>query len=386
MTNHDSALPAPRLGEPYLLTPGPLTTSYPVKSAMLRDWGSWDGDFRAMTVEMRTRLLAMLGQGADDFDCVPMQGSGTFSVEAMLGSFIPRDGKALVLANGAYGQRIAEIAEYLNIAVVTLVVAEHEWVSTVALTEMLARDTDITHVAMVHCETTSGILNPIEDYAPIVKEAGKVLLVDAMSSFAGIDIKVADLGIDFLISSANKCIQGVPGMGFVIAKQSELLLCEGRARSLSLDLFSQWKTMEDNHGKWRFTSPTHVVRAFQQALAELNSEGGIAARAKRYAANHQTLIKGMKAQGFQCVVDDDKQSPFISTFVYPDSNLFDFNKLYECLKEEGFVIYPGKVTATPCFRIGHIGEVYPEDMQRLLVALANNKFWEQEDALENVSA
>jgi 2-aminoethylphosphonate-pyruvate transaminase len=175
-------------------------------------------------------------------------------------------------------------------------------------------------------------------------------------------------------------------MGFVIAKRSALLLCEGQARSLSLDLFSQWKTMEDNHGKWRFTSPTHVVRAFQQALVELTIEGGIEARAKRYADNHQTLIRGMTAQGFQCVVDADKQSPFISTFAYPDSALFDFKKLYNSLKEEGFVIYPGKVTATPCFRIGHIGEVYPADMQRLLVALAKHRFWEQEHALENARA
>jgi len=376
---------------PYLLlTPGPLSTSESVKQTMLRDWCTWDDDYNLGVVQpIRQQLVDMAletSQCETEYSTVLMQGSGTFAVESAIGSAVPADGKLLVLVNGAYGKRIAEIAEYLNIEVVCLSVAEHEWVSTEALSDLLNTDADITHVAMVHCETTSGILNPIESYAPIVKAAGKVLLVDAMSSFGGIDIKVGDLGIDFLISSANKCIQGVPGMGFVIAKQSELLLCEGRARSLSLDLFSQWKTMEDNHGKWRFTSPTHVVRAFQQALAELNSEGGIAARAKRYAANHQTLIKGMKAQGFQCVVDDDKQSPFISTFVYPDSNLFDFNKLYECLKEEGFVIYPGKVTATPCFRIGHIGEVYPEDMQRLLVALANNKFWEQEDALENVSA
>lgn len=376
---------------PYLLlTPGPLSTSESVKQTMLRDWCTWDDDYNLGVVQpIRQQLVDMAletSQCETEYSTVLMQGSGTFAVESAIGSAVPADGKLLVLVNGAYGKRIAEIAEYLNIEVVCLSVAEHEWVSTDALSDLLNTDSNITHVAMVHCETTSGILNPIETYAPIVKAAGKVLLVDAMSSFGGIDMKVGDLGIDFLISSANKCIQGVPGMGFVIAKQSELLLCEGRARSLSLDLFSQWKTMEDNHGKWRFTSPTHVVRAFQQALAELNSEGGIAARAKRYAANHQTLIKGMKAQGFQCVVDDDKQSPFISTFVYPDSNLFDFNKLYECLKEEGFVIYPGKVTATPCFRIGHIGEVYPEDMQRLLVALANNKFWEQEDALENVSA
>lgn len=376
---------------PYLLlTPGPLSTSESVKQTMLRDWCTWDDDYNLGVVQpIRQQLVDMAletSQCETEYSTVLMQGSGTFAVESAIGSAVPADGKLLVLVNGAYGKRIAEIAEYLNIEVVCLSVAEHEWVSTEALSDLLNTDADITHVAMVHCETTSGILNPIESYAPIVKAAGKVLLVDAMSSFGGIDIKVGDLGIDFLISSANKCIQGVPGMGFVIAKQSELLLCEGRARSLSLDLFSQWKTMEDNNGKWRFTSPTHVVRAFQQALAELNSEGGIAARAKRYAANHQTLIKGMKAQGFQCVVDDDKQSPFISTFVYPDSDSFDFKKLYECLKEEGFVIYPGKVTATPCFRIGHIGEVYLEDMQRLLVALANNKFWEQEDALENVSA
>lgn len=379
------------MNNPYLLlTPGPLSTSTSVKQTMLRDWCTWDDDYNLGVVQpIRQQLLDMALATSDcdtAYSTVLMQGSGTFAVESAIGSAIPDDGKLLVLINGAYGQRIAEIAEYLNIAVVTLVVAEHEWVSTVALTEILARDTDITHVAMVHCETTSGILNPIERYAPIVKAAGKVLLVDAMSSFAGIDIKVADLGIDFLISSANKCIQGVPGMGFVIAKRSALLLCEGRARSLSLDLFSQWKTMEDNNGKWRFTSPTHVVRAFQQALTELTVEGGIEARAIRYATNHQTLIKGMQAQGFQCVVEAEKQSPFISTFVYPNSELFEFKKLYDGLKEEGFVIYPGKVTATPCFRIGHIGEVYPEDMQRLLTALAKHRFWEQDNAHENVSA
>jgi 2-aminoethylphosphonate-pyruvate transaminase len=379
------------VNNPYLLlTPGPLSTSASVKQTMLRDWCTWDDDYNLGVVQpIRQQLLdmALTTSNCDTaYSTVLMQGSGTFAVESAIGSAIPADGKLLVLINGAYGQRIAEIAEYLNIAVVTLMVAEHEWVSTVALAEVLASDADITHVAMVHCETTSGILNPIERYAPIVKAAGKVLLVDAMSSFAGIDIKVADLGIDFLISSANKCIQGVPGMGFVIAKRSELLLCEGRARSLSLDLFSQWKTMEDNNGKWRFTSPTHVVRAFQQALTELVLEGGIEARAIRYAANHQTLIKGMQAQDFQSVVEAEKQSPFISTFAYPESELFDFIKLYDCLKAEGFVIYPGKVTATPCFRIGHIGEVYPEDMQRLLTALAKHRFWEQEDALENVSA
>ena len=228
---------------------------------------------------------------------------------------------------------------------------------------------------LVHCETTSGILNPLAAYAAVIKAANKTLIVDAMSSFGGIDIAVADLGIDFLISSANKCIQGVPGMGFVIAKTSVLSECEGRARSLSLDLYDQWKTMEEGNGKWRFTSPTHVVRAFQQAIRELVEEGGVSAREQRYRDNHKTLITGMKVLGFRCVVNDEKQSPFISTFHYPKASAFDFKTLYDRLKDDGFVIYPGKVTATLCFRIGHIGEVYPQDMQRLLIALEHHRFW-----------
>lgn len=375
-----------------LLTPGPLTTTQSVKKTMLRDWCTWDDDYNLGVVQPIRQQLVELAHCDNDannsqgYSAVLMQGSGTFAVESTIGSCLPANGKLLVLVNGAYGQRIVEIAEYLNIAVTSLVVAEHEWITTSELSAALQNDADITHVAMVHCETTSGILNPIECYAPIVKAAGKVLIVDAMSSFGGIEIPVADLEIDFLISSANKCIQGVPGMGFVIAKRHQLMSCKGRARSLSLDLYAQWQSMEEHNGKWRFTSPTHVVRAFQQALLELKQEGGIPARAQRYVDNHQTLIKGMHAQGFRSVVTAEKQSPFISTFMYPDAEAFDFKTLYECLKTEGFVIYPGKVTATPCFRIGHIGEVYPVDMQRLLTVLTQHKFWEQHDATENLGA
>ena len=367
------------MSNPYLLlTPGPLSTSDSVKETMLRDWCTWDDDYNLGVVQpIRQQLVELAHCAADQYTSVLMQGSGTFAVEGAIGTLLPKDnGKLLVLINGAYGQRIAQIAEYLNIETATLTASESEWVSAEALRTKLAEDAAITHVATVHCETTSGILNPVEHYAEVVKAAGKTLIVDAMSSFGGIDIDVAGLNIDCLISSANKCIQGVPGMGFVIVKTSVLEQCQGNARSLSLDLYDQWQAMESGNGKWRFTSPTHVVRAFQQAMKELDQEGGIGKRAERYSNNHQTLVAGMKKLGFECVVEDEKQSPFITTFKYPQSDRFDFKQLYDRLKEAGFVIYPGKVTDTPCFRIGHIGEVYPVDMETLISAIEANIFWQ----------
>jgi len=367
------------MSNPYLLlTPGPLSTSDTVKQTMLRDWCTWDDDYNLGVVQpIRRQLLALGHCDAAEYTSVLMQGSGSFAVESAIGTLLPKQGgKLLVLVNGAYGQRIAQIARYLNIPTLTLHAAEHEWISADALRRMLQQEPDISHVAMVHCETTSGILNPVEQYAPIVKQAGKTLIVDAMSSFAGIDMDLPALDIDCLISSANKCIQGVPGMGFVIVRTALLQQCQGNARSLSLDLYDQWQSMEQGNGKWRFTSPTHVVRAFQQALSELQQEGGVAARAQRYASNHQTLVRGMKQLGFDCVVEDEKQSPFITTFKYPGSAQFDFKTLYERLKQAGFVIYPGKVTDTPCFRIGHIGEVYPQDMENLLQAISAHRFWQ----------
>lgn len=364
------------MSNPYLLlTPGPLSTSDTVKQTMMRDWCTWDDDYNLGVVQpIRRELLALGHCDEAEYTSVLMQGSGTFSVESMIGTAVPADDELLVLVNGAYGKRIAEIARYMGIETCVLEVPEYDYVAVETLAQTLDQS-NITHVAMVHCETTSGILNPLEAYAPVVKAAGKTLLVDAMSSFGGVDINLPELGIDFLVSSANKCIQGVPGMGFVIARRSVLAACEGNARSLSLDMHAQWQTMEKDHGKWRFTSPTHVVRAFQQALAELAEEGGVVARHQRYSANHECLIHGMKALGFQCVVEDARQSPFISTFCYPDSPAFEFKPFYDRLKAAGFVIYPGKVTDTPCFRIGHIGEVYPDDMTRLLAAIEENMFW-----------
>jgi 2-aminoethylphosphonate-pyruvate transaminase len=354
---------------PYLLlTPGPLSTSKTVKSAMFRDWCTWDADYNAIVEEIRQRLVA-LATPAPGYTAVLMQGSGTFCVEATLTTALPDRGKLLVLANGAYGRRIAEIARRCGIAHVLLEEDELGAPDLARLEAALGSERAITHVAVVHCETGTGMLNPLAAIAGIVKAHGRCLIVDAMSSFGGIPINVAQLDVDYLVSSANKCIQGVPGFGFVIAKRAVLAATRGQARSLSLDLYDQWQTMEDGHGKWRFTSPTHVVRAFFQALVELTAEGGVAARHRRYCENQRILTAGMQRLGFQTLLPAALQSPIITTFLCPPQPGWQFRRFYDDLKAKGFVIYPGKVTQRDTFRIGTIGEVHPADVHRLIAAI-----------------
>lgn len=352
-----------------LLTPGPLSTSKRVRRVMQRDWCTWDKEYNALVQEIRSRLVALATAKPEQYSAVLMQGSGSFSVEAVLGSAIPKDGKILIINNGAYGARMVQMARCLKIHVVELRYPEMQ-VPQLADIEKALEDDSITHVSCVHCETTTGLLNPIQAIGRIVKAKNKVWIVDAMSSFGGVPMDIAELEIDFLISSANKCIQGVPGFGFILAKREQLQACKGLACSVSLDLYDQWNTMEQHNGKWRFTSPTHVVRAFYQALLELEQEGGVTARYQRYFNNQQRLAAGMQALGFEMVLDQDvPQSPIITTFLYPNEADFSFQALYENLKQAGFVIYPGKVTDLNCFRIGNIGEVYLDDIERLLTAI-----------------
>lgn len=257
------------------------------------------------------------------------------------------------------------IAEYYKLNCHVMRFEETEAVDPKVIDEYLTAHPEVTHVSVVHCETTTGVLNPLAEIAAVVKRHGKVLIVDAMSSFGGVPVDMAALGIDFMISSANKCIQGVPGFGFIIARRSLLEQCKGVARSLSLDIYDQWETMEKGHGKWRFTSPTHVVRAFMQALTELKEEGGIAARYARYRENHRTLVEGMRSLGYRTLLPDEWQSPVITSFYYPTAD-FDFNTFYQKLKAKGFVIYPGKISQADTFRIGNIGDVHPDDFRRLV--------------------
>ena len=360
-----TADPAPT--EPYLLTPGPLTTSAAVKQAMLRDWGSWDADFKAMTLDMRRRILALIEDHDDEFDCVPMQGSGTFVVEAMIGSFLPRNGKALVLINGAYGQRIAQTLDILGRAYTTIDKGDYMPPRGTEVTAALEADPDITHVIAVHCETSSGILNPIEEISKATYTGGAELLIDSMSAFGALPLNVGEIRYDAIVSSANKCIEGVPGFGFVIARKSQLEAARGRSHSLSLDVHAQWKTMNDT-GQWRFTPPTHVVAAFLEAMAAHQAEGGVAARGKRYRQNRDTVVDGLKGLGFETLLADRWLSPIIVTFFNPAHPKFEFAWFYELMKARGFIIYPGKLTVVDSFRIGCIGAIDPSVMSRVVDA------------------
>jgi 2-aminoethylphosphonate-pyruvate transaminase len=353
---------------PYLLlTPGPLTTSPEVKRAMLRDVSTWDDDYNDVVQAVRRQLVDLAG-GGEDLTAVLMQGSGTFAVEATLGSVVPPDGKLLVVSNGVYGARIAQIAGRLRIPHTELTCAETEACDASRIDAALAADRGITHVALVHCETTTGLLNDAVAAGEVVRRHGRSFIVDAMSSFGGIPMTMVALGADYLISSANKCIQGVPGFAFVLARRAAIESTAGCARSLSLDLYDQWREMETHGGKWRFTSPTHVVLAFARALDELAAEGGVAARHARYTENQRRLVEGMARLGLRALLPRPLQSPIITSFLYPRAD-FDFRGFYLAMKRRGFVLYPGKISQADTFRIGTIGHVFPPDIDRLLAAI-----------------
>ena len=340
---------------PILLTPGPLTTTSRTKEAMLSDWGSWDVSFNQLTASVCKDIVDIVhGQGTHV--CVPMQGSGTFSVEAALGTLVPKNGKVLVPANGAYCQRIARILGYLGRDVVVLEHGEDEPANPDRIQAALAADPSITHVAVVHCETSAGILNPLHDIAMVVAQHNRQLIVDAMSSFAAIPIDLRHTPIDALIAASGKCLEGVPGMGFVIVKQTTLEAAAGNAHSLALDLQDQWIYMQKT-GQWRYTPPTHVVAALRVALDQFHEEGGVSARNARYQKNCDALVAGMRTLGLRTYLADEVQAPIIVTFHSPDHPNFQFSKLYEGVKAQGFILYPGKLTQVETFRVGCIGAI-----------------------------
>lgn len=351
-----------------LFTPGPLTTSGTVKRAMLRDLGSRDYEFITLVKEIRARLLAVGGVAAPAYEAIIMQGSGTFGIEAVVSSTVAPDGKLLVIVNGAYGRRIVQMAQVLKIATRVLETPENQKPRLTDIEQALQDDPAITHVVMVHCETTTGIVNPAAAVGALAQRYGKLYFLDAMSSFGAIPLDLEACHIDYLVSSANKCIEGVPGFSFVLARRNALLATEGYARSLSLDLLAQWKGLEQN-GQFRFTPPTHSLLAFQQALLELEDEGGVAGRAARYQRNHQALVEGMRKLGFQEYLAAADQGYIITSFLYPRHPRFVFADFYNRLNARCFAIYPGKVSNADCFRIGHIGRLFECDMRDLLHAI-----------------
>jgi 2-aminoethylphosphonate-pyruvate transaminase len=356
--------------DPILLTPGPLTTSIATKAAMQSDWGSWDDAFNALTATVCRDLLAIVGAEGDQV-CVPLQGSGTFAVEAALGTLVPRDGKVLVPDNGAYCKRIVRILQCLGRESVVLPFGEREPADPGRIDAVLAADAGITHVAQVHCETGTGILNPLPEIAAVVARRGRGLIVDAMSSYGAIPIDARTVRFDALIAASGKCLEGVPGMGFVIARRSALEGAAGNSASLALDLLDQWQYMNKT-GQWRFTPPTHVVAALRAAIDQYLAEGGQPARLARYTQNCQALVAGMRGLGLETFLPDALQAPIIVTFHAPVDPAYAFGDFYRRVRGRGFILYPGKLTAVETFRVGCIGAIGPDTLKLAVAAIAHS--------------
>jgi 2-aminoethylphosphonate-pyruvate transaminase len=355
--------------DPVLLTPGPLTTSADTKSAMLSDWGSWDGSFNALTASVCRDLVAIVDAQSEHV-CVPLQGSGTFSVEAALGALVPRNGKVLVPDNGSYCKRILRILGYLGRSAVPLVFGEQEPADPARIDAALAADPAITHVAQVHCETGTGILNPLAQISATVAKHGRGLIIDAMSSYGAIPIDARTLRFDALIAASGKCLEGVPGMGFVIARRTALERCGGNTCSLAMDLLDQWQYMQKT-GQWRFTPPTHVLAALRAAIDQYHSQGGLPARLARYRENCTALVSGMRDLGFKTFLPDAFQAPIIVTFHAPPDPSYDFGQFYARVRDRGFILYPGKLTAVDTFRVGCIGAIDADTLRKAVAAIAD---------------
>jgi 2-aminoethylphosphonate-pyruvate transaminase len=353
--------------DPILLTPGPLTTSLPTKMAMLRDWGSWDAEFNTVTAHVRGKLVDII-HGRDTHTCVPMQGSGTFAIEAAINTLVPRAGHVLVLINGAYGKRLAKLTEMMGRRLSTFETADDVPTTAEDVERMLTKDPSITHVGLIHCETSTGILNPLAAIADVVARHDKGLIVDAMSSFGALPIDARTTPFDGLIAASGKCVEGPPGMGFALVRRGLLEHCAGNSTSLALDLADQWAYMEKTT-QWRFTPPTHVVVALNAALDQYIAEGGQAARLARYTANYETLVAGMHELGFKSFLDPAIQAPIIVTFHAPADSRYDFREFYDRVRDKGFILYPGKLTQVETFRVGCIGAIGPDEMRHAVNAV-----------------
>lgn len=351
-----------------LLTPGPLTTTLRTKLAMLKDWGSWDADFNAITAGVRARLLDIV-HGHETHVVVPLQGSGTFSVEAAVATVVPRQGHVLVPDNGAYCKRAAKLTQMMGRKATVLPVAEDQPVSAAAVEAALRADPSITHVILIHCETGTGVENPLAAVAAVCEQHGKGLIVDAMSSFAALPIDARTVRFDALVAASGKCLEGVPGMGFVFLRKAILDGCAGNSQSLAMDLHDQHVYMGKT-GQWRFTPPTHVVVALSEAITQFVEEGGQVARLARYTDNYSTLVDGMAALGFKPFLAPAVQAPIIVTFHAPAHPAYDFKRFYAAAKARGFILYPGKLTQIETFRVGCIGAIGRNEMQQAVNAVA----------------
>lgn len=347
-----------------LFTPGPLTTSLETKQVMLEDYGSRDSYFIKLISELRNELIQLANVDKKDYSVVLMQGAGTFGLESLVSSVFDKDDYLLILINGAYGQRFKRMAEIHEVRHLAIEFPENVPINADKVAHLF-NEHNFTHCSIVHCETTTGIINDIESVGKLCKEKNSYFLVDAMSSFGAVPIDFKKSEISALVSSSNKCIEGVPGFSFTIISSNLLAYSKGKSKTLSLDLFDQWNGLETN-GQFRFTPPVHAIVAFHKALQLLKDEGGVKARSQRYKENNQILIEGMSKLGFDLYLNPEYQGYIISSFVYPKANWFDFNLFYNKLNDRGFVIYPGKLSDAYCFRVGNIGQIFQDDIRDLL--------------------
>jgi 2-aminoethylphosphonate-pyruvate transaminase len=349
-----------------ILTPGPVATSALTRQAMLRDFTPNEPDLLALTAEMRVRLVAMV-HGQDRYVCVPVQGVGNTANEAALGTLVPREKKLLIVDNGFYGARLQQIAGAIGVPFAALELPWTEPVTGAQLDAALAADPAIGHVVVCHVDTGTGLLNPIEPLAEVARTRGVALIVDAIASFGGLPIDADALDLEAIVLSPNKWLEGLPGIGLVVAKRTALEAAAGRSHSFCLDLHRQWRGLESD-GRWRFTPPAQATAALVAALRQHAKEGQ-AARFERVRRNWRCLVGGLRALGFQTFLRDEVASPVIATFHEPADPNYERERLFELTWQQGFVMFRGRLTREPTFRIGCMGAIDEAVMRQVVRAI-----------------
>jgi 2-aminoethylphosphonate-pyruvate transaminase len=351
-----------------LLNPGPANTTQAVKQALVCEdicpRETVFGDVMGRVADRLARIADPSGKSVT----VLFGGSGTAGVEAAIASAVPKDGRLLVLDNGAYGARMTDIAKAYGMPHESMVFGVGARIDIEQVKARLERG-DITQVAVVHHETTTGMLNPVEKIGALCKIRKVELIVDAMSSFAGIPFTMESLGADFVVSSSNKCIQGMAGLAFVIGKKERIESMRHVAgRSLYLSVGDQYRFFRDAH-QMRFTPPVQLLYALERAIDELDAEGGVEARRKRYDACYEVLDRGVRAIGFERLMPDEDQSRILTAYVEPNDPKYSYDRMHDLLFERGFTIYPGKGAKVGTFRLANMGDITPDDMERFVAAL-----------------
>jgi|TARA_B100000315_G_scaffold40571_1_gene35417 2-aminoethylphosphonate aminotransferase len=354
-----------------LLNPGPATTTDTVKMAqVVPDICPREEEFSELMAGIRDDLLKIVNVDKKKYTTVLFGGSGTAVMESVIASVVNQEKTLLILKNGAYGDRMQKIVETYSIPFTTL---EYEWGKPINLSEVdsyLKSNRNIGYIAMVHHETTSGILNSIENFSELGKNYGHTLILDAISSYAGISIDLKKTPIDFLMSTSNKCIQGMAGLAFSICKKSELKhLKDIPNRSFYLSLYDQYNYMEKT-GQMRFTPPVQTIYALRQAIDEYFDEGSLN-RYNRYTENWKRLREGLQKLGFNLLLDPENESHILLTVVEPKNPEYNFDKIHNLLYDKGFTIYPGKLGKKKTFRLANMGAINSIDIDRFINELSN---------------